>query len=283
MYAKLGDIVFDQLKGFNDFNKTGSANYAEHKPIIGKPRLQPVGTSLDELSLSMRLHSSFCNPIEELALLKKYRDTNQVLELSFGVGRKEGNFVITSINDAVEDANPGGEIFSYMVSCTLKEFVIDPLRAEQVSNVDNAAAVGKDPVAKKKKNYPRCPKEISGLVTKIDNHAQAINVIILQKGGVNIAYVNNRPAILTHLQGIKTQNNTLLTKCDDPNNCAHAYSDLKYRAVQVSKAEVNFTNALNGFGLDFMIPDQNKIMLACVRNLKTAAAPLIKKSITPIS
>lgn len=287
MYAKLGEIVFEKLKSINDFSKSSTANYAEHKTIAGKPRLQPVGGGLDEITLSMRLHAFFCNPVEELKKLVKYKDTNEILPLSFGEAGKEGDFVITSINNTIEESGFNGTIFSYMVNCSLKEYVVpDPLHAAAITNRKEAAAVGdKNPVTKRKTNPPRCPKEIASLVMKIDNRARDINAIVLQKGGLGDSFSPNRSILLFNLQDIKQLSSTLMTKADDPNNCAHQYPDIKYRALQVYNEQINFTTAVNMFSIggDIFIANHNKILQACVRHLKTAAAPLIKKSITPVS
>ena len=105
MYARLGNITFENRKGdyvgsvgFNDFSKTSSVTYAEHKPLTGKPLLQATGPTLDEISLSMRFHASFCNPVQELHALKRSMDTFEVMPLLLGNGIKEGEFVIMSVH-----------------------------------------------------------------------------------------------------------------------------------------------------------------------------------------
>ena len=152
MFAQLGNTLFENLKSFTEYSKKGSATYAEHALLDGKPRLQRTGSELDELTLSIRFHVSFCNPAKELAALKTSRDEGEVLPLLWGSGKVEGNFVITELEETIEDTDPQGNVFSYVVSCTLKEYVVtNKLQQEQDNNRKNGKAVG-DKKAVTKKN-----------------------------------------------------------------------------------------------------------------------------------
>lgn len=279
MYAQLGKVVFENLKGFTDYSKTAEATFAEHNPIIGKPRLEPTGLGLDEVSLSIRLHASFCKPEEELQVLKGMRNTFEVARLSYGNGKIDRDYVITSINESIEDADAEGNVFSYLISMNLKEYVtIDPLKAVKQDSKKNAKAVGnKKPVAKKKTNASPCAKLISSIVTKIDNHTQAINLIITQQGGITTPV--NRNVVLHHLSAIRLLVEDLLKRCDDPTSCANALPDLKYRAQQVFNT-VNIFNTDASNKIMENIPRDNSFLLATVRNLKAAANTLIQQSIT---
>lgn len=281
MYAQLGTTIFDNLKGFTDYSKSGEATYAQHDVITGKPLLEATGLNLDEITLSIRLHVSFCKPAEELASLKSQRDSLAPLSLIWGNGKVEGKFVITSLSERVEDADAQGNVFSYTIDLTLREYIeTDPLRAAKIQSVKNALAVGdKKPVAKKKINDPTCPQKISKLVTSIDNHAKQINAIILENGGANLLF--NRTKISRHLNAIWLLDEDLMMNCRDPQSCASSYPDILYQAQQVYNSYRNFDNLISAPGsyLGDQIPNQNKVLQATVRNLKAVSFPLIKKSI----
>lgn len=279
MYAQLGNHLFENLKSFQSYNKTGAAVYAEHALIEGKPRLQKTGLSLDEITLSMRFHASFCVPADELAALKTSRDDGEVLTLLWGNGKIEGTFVITELSETIEEADPQGNIFSYLVNCTLREFVVkDKLQQKQADNRKNASATGtKKPVALKKKNPSTCPQTITNLVSKIDNHARTISKIVLEQGGGGD--VVNRNKILHHLSAIRLLVEDLLRRCDDANSCAHEDPNVKYRAQQVYSAQNNF-NQVAANSQTAQYPAQNQILAACVRNLKAAIQKLSNQVLT---
>lgn len=295
MYAQLGNIVFETKEkivtgenskekifvgfyGFNDFSKSTSVVYAEHKPLTGKPLLQATGLNLDDVSLSMRFHVSFCNPVKELATLKNSMDTFEILPLLMGNGRKEGDFVITGISSVVEDADRDGNIFSYMVSCTLKEFIItDRLKAEQDANRRNALAVGGlNPVAKLKVNPLTPPQSIAKSVSAINNQAKVINGTVEQKGGPNT--VANRNVIKQSAESIKKSCTDIRTKYEEIKgsvNDNEVLKEIKETAGEVLSAAEQVRNTLT-MPDDFIL--SAKALTQSVKDLKTAARPIVLSS-----
>lgn len=141
MYAQLGNVQFLGLKGFNSFSDSRSIDYAEHKLIEGKPRLQRVGDNLQQLSLSILLHASFCNPESETDTLYELMENAEVLPLILGNGVYQGDFVIESINRDVSDTDSSGNVISQTLSLSLKEyFVIDKLLNKSIEARKNAFA-----------------------------------------------------------------------------------------------------------------------------------------------
>lgn len=280
MYAQLGNITFENLTGWNEFSRSGSVSYAEHKPLTGKPLLQPTGQNLDEISLSMRLHAAFKeNPSTKLNQLKQYRDTNEILLLKSGNGRIEGEFVITELSESVEDADPQGNIFSYLVTCTLKEFhTIDKVQAQQDQHRKQAAAVGdKKAAAKKKTNPPSCPQTISKIISSIDSYSKSIDQVLQQKGGGSSA--TNRYTINQNADNISAQAGDLIKRCDDASSCAYGVANLKQSASQVSFTAYQFKSGLQSV-TDSGLQEINRQLIKDVAQLKAAARPLVQKSIT---
>ena len=62
MFAQLGDIQFDLITYFDGINDTITYNYAEHERINNKTLLQFLGENLQEFTIKLNLHSSFCVP-----------------------------------------------------------------------------------------------------------------------------------------------------------------------------------------------------------------------------
>lgn len=278
MYAQLGNRLFSKLKSFTDFNKTGSAIYAEHALIDTKPRLQRTGLALEEITLSIRFHIAFCNPAEEIEALRQSRDEGEILPLLWGNGKVEGNFVITTLNETIEDADPQGNIFSCLVTCNLKEIVVqNRLQQEQDNNRKNGIAVDKKTVTRKKGNPATCPQVISSIVTKIENHAAVINKIVLEKGGAGT--VENKNTIKSNLTAISKLCSDLVARAENPQSCANNYPDIKTRGTSVKDECTVFTIEMDRGDLYRVQPD-NTLLQSKIKALKEAARPLLNQAIT---
>jgi len=149
MYAQLGTIIFEQLLGFESFESSYGMDYARHALIEGKPRLQRVGAKLDEHSISIRLHESFCAPEREIERLKTACDEAQVLTFITGSGRLLGDFVIETVSVSRTDTDASGNIINAVASLALLEFVApdklgakkDKARQEAFANSANRPQV----------------------------------------------------------------------------------------------------------------------------------------------
>lgn len=122
MYAQLGDIKFEGLFGPNKLEDTFTTNYAVHPLVENKPRLEPVGEELQEMSLGMKLHRIFCTPELEFDKLNEYRVNHTVLPLLWGTGDIEGDFVILSIKRVFVAQADDGAAIEMDLEITLKEF-----------------------------------------------------------------------------------------------------------------------------------------------------------------
>lgn len=121
MYAQLGDIIFEGLKGFSDFSSRKTASIAQHAVIDGKPRLQKTGDMLDQVTLGMQFHASFCVPEDEIAKLDSALRSGSIMPLITGKGESIGNFVIAERAMGIQHMFPNGAIRSATVSVTLLE------------------------------------------------------------------------------------------------------------------------------------------------------------------
>jgi phage protein U len=278
MFAQLGSIQFNTVKTFGEFSEKASANYAEHALLTEKPRLQRTGSSLNEITISIFFHNSFCIPKDEFDALKDARNNGEILPLLWGDGTLEGDFVITDLEGTREETSPEGVVLGLSVHVTLKEYVVkDRLQQEQTDNRSKAKAVGnKKPVAQKKNNASTCAQAISALVNRIFNHYAAINDII-QTG--EAATPISRSKILSHLSASRLLDEDLLKRCDDPQSCASTVPDVKYNAQQhlisINRFNQDAANSNTaGYDLD------NKYLGGTARRLREAAQKLINQSIT---
>ena len=142
MYAKLGDIIFENLVGMDSMVDKRATVYAQHPLLTGKAVLDKVGEELIEFSLTTQYHVSFCNPEDEFAKLNNARIAGIPLTFQYGNGFIEGDFVITSIEKTVLQTDATGNYILISVSFTLLEFISGNSAAiQQARDKSNAFAV----------------------------------------------------------------------------------------------------------------------------------------------
>lgn len=141
MYAQLGNIRFEGLKGFSSFSHERGVNYAQHDRINGKPRLQAVGDILDTISFGMYLHSEFTNPEADIETLRLAMQNREILPLILGNGRVVGNFVIPNFSQGNSFTDPAGNLIEVTLSVELLEsFTDNPLRESELQAINEAFA-----------------------------------------------------------------------------------------------------------------------------------------------
>lgn len=149
MYAQLGTVVFEPLP-VESLDEKHSYNFAEHQVIEGKPLLQFIGDGLDETSLGLRLHVSFCDPAAAFAQLKAEADQHQALRLIFADGSNLGWRVVTEISRTFVSTADNGRPMCIEAKLQLKEWVdANPLGSREDAQKRTAPALqGKGPIGK---------------------------------------------------------------------------------------------------------------------------------------
>ncbi len=125
MFAVLGDIRFQVLGSPEALDSTRAYDYAEHRVIEARPRLQWLADDLERLTFDLLFHASFANPSAELAALKSAAAAHQALALVFGNGDFRGYFVIESIATRSVKLSGAGDPIAITVRLALKEWVKD--------------------------------------------------------------------------------------------------------------------------------------------------------------
>lgn len=123
MWAQLGEVVFDILTAPDSFEGSNSWDYAEHKVVGGKPKLQSTGQGLEELNLGYSLHVSYADPKASLDRFKEAAGKKEPLALMMGSGEYRGRYVITALSETYGHTAPDGRILSISGRLTLKEHV----------------------------------------------------------------------------------------------------------------------------------------------------------------
>jgi phage protein U len=144
MFFQLGNIVFTGLFSPSTFNVDGDeATYAEFELISGKSRLQKTGDTLQELSFEIKLHAEYCNPTEQINLIKEAKGAGTVLPMLMGDGRYINDYVIFSSTYTVDEAFADGTIKQATLSLTIKEYIAsNKLEQQQQQARKDGFAVG---------------------------------------------------------------------------------------------------------------------------------------------
>ena len=122
MFAQLGDIQFDLITYFDGISDTVTYNYAEHERINNKTLLQFLGENLQEFTIKLNLHSTFCTPEEEIIKIREAAKLGKPLKFIKGNGEYVGAFVISQIQKTTEQASPEGDLIAIEVELQLKEY-----------------------------------------------------------------------------------------------------------------------------------------------------------------
>ncbi|EBX1663060.1 hypothetical protein DQ936_18190 [Salmonella enterica subsp. enterica serovar Oslo] len=126
MYAVLGEIEFDVVAYWDEFESTMGVDYTSHARIEGKPGVQFIGDKLDKITLKFNFHSQYCQPTTELNRLREAMSAHQAMALVFGNGDYRGWFVITDLTATHQHTDPYGNVIAQGGTLSLQEYTGDP-------------------------------------------------------------------------------------------------------------------------------------------------------------
>lgn len=125
MFAELGLIRFQVIGSPQEIVSQRRYDYAEHSVIQARPRLQWVGTGLEQISFDILLHSSFTDPAAQIVALAEAAAAHLAMPLVFGNGVFRGYFVIESIATRSTQLSAGGNPIAITLRLELREWVPD--------------------------------------------------------------------------------------------------------------------------------------------------------------
>lgn len=125
MLGSLGDINFtvssNQILSYKDLNIKSGVRLTEHNSLQGKPVLEFIGESLDEINLKFNLRIE--NKINPMSVFENLKDKmTKGEELLFFVGEKKiGKFVISDIAQDYKRIDNLGNVLALDLDVNLKE------------------------------------------------------------------------------------------------------------------------------------------------------------------
>jgi phage protein U len=122
MYAVLGDILFEVLTSPTRLESTRGFDYAEHRVVQDRPRLQWLADGLETITLELMLHVAFTNPKTQLDALNAAAQDHSARALVFGNGVHRGYFVLTAISEVHRHDADDGSLIWTTARLELKEY-----------------------------------------------------------------------------------------------------------------------------------------------------------------
>ncbi|GAB6035882.1 hypothetical protein JCM15519_04410 [Fundidesulfovibrio butyratiphilus] len=123
MWATFGDIRFELLRAPEQADLTTAHEYAEHKVIEGKPKVQWVGDGLRKRTWEIRLHSAYCDPDMVMRAIRTAAGEHKALPLSLGAGEYLGRYTVLSIREQTQATDPTGGTVAMTASLELREWI----------------------------------------------------------------------------------------------------------------------------------------------------------------
>lgn len=124
MYAILGEIIFDVLTSPQAFESARKYDYAEHKVVQDRPRLQWIANDLETLTLELSFHAQFTNPQRQLTLLENAAEDHRARAFVYGNGIHRGYFVVSELSEVHRHNADDGSLIYATARVTLKEWAL---------------------------------------------------------------------------------------------------------------------------------------------------------------
>lgn len=160
MFAQLGTIQFNLITYFNGIEETQKHTYAEHQTIESKPKLQYIGDELDEMTIKLNFHSSFCTPETEIKKIKDAAKFHEEMPFILGNGRYLGKYVIEEITSTTQQTDKSGNLISIEAEIQLKEWFTEYMKVKKKQKKQVTKKKDEDRKAPKPSLPAKTPKQI---------------------------------------------------------------------------------------------------------------------------
>lgn len=124
MYAVLGEIIFDILTSPQALESARKYDYAEHKVVEDRPRLQWIAADLETLTIELSFHAAFTNPQTQLTLLENAAEDHRARAFVYGNGILRGYFVVSELAEVHRHNADDGSLIYATARVTLKEWAL---------------------------------------------------------------------------------------------------------------------------------------------------------------
>ena len=278
MYIQLGNFIFDKAFSPESISHSDETSYAEHALISLKPRLQPTGNNLEEISLTITLRAEIVNVNETLLALKKSKDQFEVLPFLYGNGMYRGDYVILKIEETIKFTLSDGTPVEVAVTISLKEYIV-PDKLQQQQNAARKAAFGvgnkSSLVAINKPVYT--PAQITAKQLSAVQSQAAFADAAVRKYSNNVSQQKN---LADKIKASLARMNEQLEKANESIKNNQELKDLALIKSRIASVKNTITNFKFPITNQQVLIDNNRDLQGACRNLSTGSYELTNFIIT---
>jgi len=122
-FCRFGDITFSVVDGITGFSSSTGFDYARHDLATGKPTLQAMGETLQEVTIDIALRAVLGHDVPgTIETLENLKASGEAQKLVFGSGIYQGNFVLTNIFTSVLKSDKTGRLQAADLTLNLLEY-----------------------------------------------------------------------------------------------------------------------------------------------------------------
>jgi phage protein U len=125
MFAVFGEILFEVLSSPSGFESSRSWDYAEHRVVEDRPKLQWLAKALESLEIDFHFHASFTDPSAQLDALTAAAEDHNARPLVFGNGVHRGYFIVLAIRTTSSQMSADGRLIAITMRVSLKEWAFE--------------------------------------------------------------------------------------------------------------------------------------------------------------
>ncbi|HVB82183.1 MAG TPA: phage tail protein [Candidatus Binataceae bacterium] len=122
MFALFGEIPFQVIGSPEILESSRRFDYAEHRVVEDRPRLQWLAAELESITLAMLFHASFTDPALQLEALLAAGYDHQARALVLGNGTFRGFFVVESVVTSAIQLGADATPIAIRVQAKLREW-----------------------------------------------------------------------------------------------------------------------------------------------------------------
>ncbi|WP_028844713.1 phage tail protein [Thermodesulfovibrio thiophilus] len=135
-YVIWGDIVFELLS-YKEHREELSFPYAHHETILPPASLQWMGDKeLRKVTVAVRLHNGFCEPLEEHEALIEQSSTGEAYNLIIAE-QPLGEFALERLSSTIQQIDAWGKPVVIDLDLEFSEYIEKPLETKKIKTTQS--------------------------------------------------------------------------------------------------------------------------------------------------
>ncbi len=137
-YAQWGDVVFELL-AYAEHKEENEYVYAKHQTIFPSSSLQWMGTELKRISMTIRWHVSWTDPLKQYKALKEISQQGEAKKLIIAQ-EVIGDFVLEKITAEIQQLDIWGKPIQIQCQCEFTEYIKKEIEKKKIQTKKQSPA-----------------------------------------------------------------------------------------------------------------------------------------------